>query len=104
MNGLSLLIIIIVIAYFYNQRYPQSDTYKMYFGGAVILYLIFIYFMNYQQPFVYKMARNKAKQLRSESVKAYLEAKKIKELYMLDIIESSEEEYDTDDEMVGSDE
>ena len=58
MNGLSLLIIIIVIAYFYDQRYPQSDTYKMYFGGAVILYLIFIYFMNYQQPFVYKMARN----------------------------------------------
>jgi len=58
MNGLSLLIIIIVIAYFYNQRYPQSDTYKMYFGGAVILYFIFIYFMNYQQPFVYKMARN----------------------------------------------
>ena len=56
MNGLSLLIIIIVIAYFYDQRYPQPDTYKMYFGGAVILYLIFIYFMNYQQPFVYKMA------------------------------------------------
>jgi len=58
MNGITLLIIIVIIGYFYNQRYPQSTTYKVYFGIGCVIFLAFIYFMNYQQPFVYKMAKN----------------------------------------------
>ena len=41
---------------------------------------------------IYKAAREKAKKAKNEAIKAYLEAKKIKELYMLDIIDSSEED------------
>jgi len=41
---------------------------------------------------IYKAARDKAKMAKIEAIKAYLEAKKIKELYMLDIIDSSDEE------------
>ena len=58
MNGITLLIIIVIVGYFYNQRYPQSLKYKVYFGIGCTLFLTFIYFMNYQQPFVYKMAKN----------------------------------------------
>ena len=46
---------------------------------------------------IYKKAREKAKKLKLETIKAYLEAKKIKELYMLDNLDSSsedEEEYE----------
>ena len=41
---------------------------------------------------IYKAAREKAKKAKNEAIKAYLEAKKIKELYMLDIIDSSDED------------
>lgn len=43
---------------------------------------------------IYKAAREKAKKAKNDAIKAYLEAKKIKELYMLDIIDSSDEEYE----------
>ena len=58
MNGITLLIIIVFIGYFYNQRYPQPLKYKIYFGIGCTIFLTFLYFMNYQQPFVYKMAKN----------------------------------------------
>lgn len=41
---------------------------------------------------IYKAARLKAKQAKADAIKAYLEAKKIKKLYMLDDIDSSSEE------------
>ena len=47
---------------------------------------------------IYKAAREKAKKAKNEAIKAYLEAKKIKELYMLDIIDSSDEEYEDSEE------
>lgn len=46
---------------------------------------------------IYKKAREKAKKLKLETIKEYLEAKRIKELYMLDNLDSSsdeEEEYE----------
>lgn len=58
MNGITLLIIIVFIGYFYNNRYPQPTKYKVYFGIGCAVFLTFLYFMNYQQPFVYKMAKN----------------------------------------------
>jgi len=58
MNGITLLIIIIIAGYFYNNRWPVSTRYKVYFGIGCSLFLVFLYFMNYQQPFVYKMAKN----------------------------------------------
>ena len=58
MNGITLLIIIVIIGYFYNNRYPQPTKYKVYFGIGCLIFLTFLYFMNYQQPFVYKMAKN----------------------------------------------
>ena len=42
----------------YNKNYPMDKKIKMYYGGGCILFFIFIYFMNYQKPFVYKMAKN----------------------------------------------
>ena len=50
---------------------------------------------------IYKAAREKAKKAKNEAIKAYLEAKKIKELYMLDVIDSStdEEEEEEEDEI-----
>lgn len=49
---------------------------------------------------IYKKAREKAKKLKLETIKAYLEAKRIKELYMLDNLDSSsEEEEDYEDEL-----
>tara|TARA_Y100000389_G_scaffold57468_1_gene53490 strand:- start:5048 stop:6310 length:1263 start_codon:yes stop_codon:yes gene_type:complete len=47
---------------------------------------------------IYKAAREKAKKAKNQAIKAYLEAKKIKELYMLDIIDSSDEEYEDSEE------
>ena len=47
---------------------------------------------------IYKAAKQKAKAMKNEAIKAYLEAKRIKELYMLDIVDSSEEEDDEEDE------
>ena len=58
MNGITLLIIIVIAGYFYNNRYPQPMWNKIYFGAGCSLFLVFLYFMNYQQPFVYKMAKN----------------------------------------------
>ena len=41
---------------------------------------------------IYRKARDKAKAARNEAIKAYLEVKRIKELYMLDVIDSSDDE------------
>ena len=41
---------------------------------------------------IYKKAREKAKKARNEAIKAYLEVKRIKELYMLDVVDSSDDE------------
>lgn len=45
---------------------------------------------------IYREARKKAKLAKKEAIKAYLEAKKIKELYLLDEIDSSSSESDED--------
>ena len=45
---------------------------------------------------IYRQAREKAKKAKQEAIKAYLEAKRIKELYMLEIVDSSEDEVDSD--------
>jgi|TARA_B110000495_G_scaffold201961_1_gene220698 hypothetical protein len=58
MNGITLLIIVVFVGYFYENRYPQPTKYKVYFGIGCTIFLTFLYFMNYQQPFVYKMAKN----------------------------------------------
>tara|TARA_B100000925_G_scaffold206287_1_gene156826 strand:- start:44 stop:1315 length:1272 start_codon:yes stop_codon:yes gene_type:complete len=47
---------------------------------------------------IYKQAREKAKKAKQEAIKAYLEAKRIKELYMLEIVDSSEDESDSEEE------
>ena len=47
---------------------------------------------------IYKAARNKAKKAKNEAIKAYLEAKRIKELYLLDVVDSTDEESDSYDE------
>jgi len=47
---------------------------------------------------IYKAAREKAKKAKNEAIKAYLEAKRIKELYLLDVIDTSDEESDEDDD------
>ena len=46
---------------------------------------------------IYKIAREKAKQLRKEAMEAYLEAKGIKTKYMLSDSEGSDESDDLDD-------
>jgi hypothetical protein len=48
---------------------------------------------------IYNVAREKAKKIKNQAIKAYLEAKRIKELYMLDIDDSSSEEDDEDEEL-----
>ena len=50
---------------------------------------------------IYKAAREKARKAKNEAIKAYLEAKRIKELYMLDVVDSSsdEEEEEEDEEL-----
>ena len=55
---------------------------------------------------IYRQAREKAKKAKQEAIKAYLEAKRIKELYMLEIVDSSEDESDSeeDSEQEGEDE
>ena len=58
MNGITLLIIIVIVGYFYNNRYPQTLWNKIYFGIGCSLFLVVLFFMNYQQTFVYKMAKN----------------------------------------------
>ena len=47
---------------------------------------------------IYRVARQKAKKAKNAAIKAYLEAKRIKELYMLDVADSSEDEEETTDE------
>jgi len=48
---------------------------------------------------IYNAARKKAKKAKNEAIKAYLEAKRIKELYMLDIVDSSSDEEEEDEEL-----
>ena len=45
---------------------------------------------------IYRQAREKAKKAKQQAIKAYLEAKRIKELYMLEIVDSSEEDVNSD--------
>ena len=47
---------------------------------------------------IYRQAREKAKKAKQEAIKAYLEAKRIKELYMLEIVDSSDEDSDSEEE------
>ena len=47
---------------------------------------------------IYRQAREKAKKAKQQAIKAYLEAKRIKELYMLEIVDSSEEDVDSESE------
>ena len=47
---------------------------------------------------IYKQARTKAKRAKNEAIKAYLEAKRIKELYMLDIVDSSSSDEESEEE------
>ena len=47
---------------------------------------------------IYRQAREKAKKAKQEAIKAYLEAKRIKELYMLEIVDSSEDESDSEED------
>ena len=47
---------------------------------------------------IYRQAREKAKKAKQEAIKAYLEAKRIKELYMLEIVDSSEDESNSEDD------
>ena len=44
MNGITLLIIVVFIGYFYNNRYPQPTKYKVYFGIGCAVFLTFLYF------------------------------------------------------------
>ena len=48
---------------------------------------------------IYKAARERAKKAKNEAIKAYLEAKKIKELYMLDVADSSDEDEEEEEEL-----
>jgi len=48
---------------------------------------------------LYKAAREKAKNAKKEAVLAYLEAKNIKKTYMLDDIDSSDEETEIEEEV-----
>ncbi len=47
---------------------------------------------------IYKVAREKAKKAKNEAIKAYLEVKRIKELYMLDVVDSSSDDEDEEEE------
>jgi len=47
---------------------------------------------------IYKQARAKAKKAKNEAIKAYLEAKRIKELYMLDVADSSDSDESEEEE------
>ena len=47
---------------------------------------------------IYKAAREKARKAKNEAIKAYLEAKRIKELYMLDVVDSSSDEEEEEEE------
>lgn len=58
MNGVSILLLLLIGGYIYNKNFPMNNKYKLYFIAFCLCYIIFIYFMNYQKPFVYKMAKN----------------------------------------------
>jgi hypothetical protein len=47
---------------------------------------------------IYKQAREKAKKAKNEAIKAYLEAKRIKELYMLDVADSTDSDESEEEE------
>jgi len=53
---------------------------------------------------IYRQAREKAKKAKQEAIKAYLEAKRIKELYMLEIVDSSEDESESEEDSGDEDE
>lgn len=48
---------------------------------------------------IYKSAREKAKKAKNDAIKAYLEAKRIKELYLLDVVDTSDEESEDEEEL-----
>jgi hypothetical protein len=48
---------------------------------------------------IYKAARNKAKNAKNEAIKAYFEVKRIKELYMLDVADSSSDDEEEEEEL-----
>tara|TARA_B100000674_G_C37908036_1_gene947143 strand:+ start:325 stop:1560 length:1236 start_codon:yes stop_codon:yes gene_type:complete len=50
---------------------------------------------------IYKQAREKAKKARQEAIKAYLTAKKIKQQYLLDEVETSDDEWDDEEVDLG---
>ena len=50
---------------------------------------------------IYKQAREKAKKARQEAIKAYLTAKKIKQQYLLDEVETSDDEWDEEEVDLG---
>ena len=58
MNKIILLGIIGGIYYKANQYYPFSLMTHIYFGGFICGSLLLMYLMNYQQPFMFKMANN----------------------------------------------
>lgn len=58
MNSIILLLIVIALLYFYNNKYPFEEKTRFYILIGIIIYIVFIYFMNYQKNFVYKMAKN----------------------------------------------
>ena len=45
MNGITILILIIVGGYFYNNRWPLPMWHKIYFGIGCTVFAVFIYFM-----------------------------------------------------------
>lgn len=51
---------------------------------------------------IYRQAREKAKKAKQQAIKAYLEAKRIKELYMLEIVDSSDDEIESSSSEDGS--
>ena len=60
MKSLIFLIIIIIIYYQINKRFPSKLTKKnhMYFIIFCIFYSLIFYSMKYQKPFVYKVMKN----------------------------------------------
>ncbi len=50
---------------------------------------------------IYRQAREKAKKARQEAIKAYLTAKKIKQQYLLDEVETSDDEWDEEEVDLG---
>jgi hypothetical protein len=58
LNCIIFLGIVIFIYYKVNSYMPINTKYHYYLGGFVFIVLFFMYLMNYQKSFVYKVARN----------------------------------------------